>query len=82
MPAVTASHLAACVHTVEEGVGAGVPEAYAAVSRATTTCEQPVLMRRPGNGLDCCCVLCEARQWGVAAQLQNMWGYTITADDG
>lgn len=63
-------HLAACVHTVEHGVGAGVPEAYAAVGRAATARQQPVLVRRPSDRLDSCSVLCEARQRGAAAKLK------------
>lgn len=55
------TYLAACVNAVEHGVGACVPKAYAAVCCATAACQQPMLVRRPGNGLDCCCVLCEAR---------------------
>lgn len=65
------AYLAACVHAVEHRVGTGVPEAYATVRCAATAGQQAVLVGRPGDRLDCCCVLGEARKWLAVAGLQG-----------
>jgi hypothetical protein len=70
-------YLAACVHAVEHRVGAGVPEAYAAVRCAAPAGKEAVLVWRPGDGLHCCCVLCEASEGGAVAQLPQQEGVVV-----
>ena len=57
------AHLAARVDARERRRGLRVPEADAPVGRAAARCEQAVLVRRPGDGLDRGGVLIKAQDW-------------------
>lgn len=54
-----------CVKVIQGGGGSGVPEPYASVCCASSGREQAMLVRRPGNGLDRCCVVRELEHWAA-----------------
>jgi hypothetical protein len=57
------AHLASCLQVVDRLKRMRVPESDALVGRASAAREEPVLVRRPGDGFDGCQVMRKLCLW-------------------